>query len=603
MSQNRYSIDALKVVLQKELGKPLSTANLEMLKLAFQGHAGQFRESINKDQQIPYIVHPVGVASLVIKHYELIKKYVREDLETLISVALAHDLIEDSRITFSQIRTIAGAHAERLVESMTKLPNPTHVSFLKRKEEITKRTLAAGPGAVYIRVCDSMHNLSWPQITPSKLLQKGITRAREVNLPLLSKIKMSEEFKLIFQGKINDAETFLKNRVEVADSKSPIPVTIGEVINICASFTHKKVLEVHDIVEVLQIITGADTISTWTTSGKAESYLKLSFTVGKEKKFVDKVQESKIDFITQELSNKSIRNFIENPLPDGKYFILTLRISMNSRYLILLSFEEAALPAWLSLTNLEFVIDSLSERLIVTNSDYKRSLVATASSLGMHFEVDWADHLAMEPINLSQLSKWQKRSNQAIRHVLHACEMFFEQEAEKNTLRDLIRVESRVKETRSIIRKFLPPSHLNWPNFYELPDIAGVRVICPTKKWVQSLNRYLSSSKVSTFGIRLHKYHESKDYTKNPTLKGYRALHIVLAVDTFLDKKKVVVPCEVQIHTMVQDIWAKIAHRITYKKDDRSNALHDLQHQLRDIGHNLDTFDQLVNKIVHNHDS
>ncbi len=598
MSQNRYSIDALKAVLQKELGKPLSSANLQMLKLAFHGHTGQFRESVSKDQQIPYIVHPVGVAVLVIKHYDLVKKQVKEDLDTLISVALAHDLIEDTRITFSQIRAIAGPHAERLVESMTKLPNPNHVSFLKRKEEITTRTLAAGSGAVFVRACDSMHNLSWPQITPLKILIKGVIRAREVYAPLLDKIKMNEEFKAHYHEKIATADTYAKSKIEEKDKKNEIPRTIGEVIAMCASFTHKKVLEIHDIVEVLQNITGADSISTWTPYGKTENYFKPSFSIGKPKKFVEKIKESSIDFITQQLHNKNINKFIEDPESNGKYFLLTLRISINCRYLILLSFEEAELPQWLSVTNLEFVIDSLSERLIVTNSDYKRSLVTVASGLGMNFEVDWADHLAIEPANLIQLQKMQKRCNQAIRHVLHACEMFFEQEAEKNPLRDLIKVESRVKETRSIMRKFLPPSQLQWPHFNELPDIAGVRVICPTKRWVTSLRKFLSSPKMNAYGIRLSKTHESKDYTKNPTLKGYRALHLVLDVDTFLDKKKVIVPCEVQIQTMVQDVWAKIAHKITYKQDDRSNAMDDVQHQLRDIGHNLDNFDQLIDKIT-----
>ncbi len=275
--------------------------------------------------------------------------------------------------------------------------------------------------------------------------------------------------------------------------------------------------------------------------------------------------------------------------------MLTLRISITCRYLILMIFEKAPVPQWASITNLEFLIDSLSERLIVANGDYKRALVAVASQLGMRFEVDWADHLVIEPANLIELQRWQKRCAQAIRQVLHACEIFFEQESEKSPLRDLVKVESRVKETPSIIRKFLPPSHLNWPRFDELCDIAGVRIICPTKKWVNNLKKYLLGSKVHALGIKAHHKHETKDYTKQPTPKGYRALHLVLAVDTFLDKKKISVPCEVQIHTMVQDIWAKLAHRISYKHDEASDAL---RHQLRDIGHNLDNFDHLVDTIT-----
>lgn len=595
MAKNPYSIDALKTVLENELGKPLSETNFRMLKLAFRGHSGQFRNSIKKDQKIPYIVHPVGVAALIIKHFNSVKQYLKEDLETLISAALAHDLIEDTHITYDQIKEIGGEQVLRLVEAMTKLPNPNQTNREKRNQEITDRTLAAGSGAVYIRICDSMHNLSRPHNTPYKIMFKGVDRARNVYFPLLDKIKISDEFKKNYIERIEEADKYIKEHPDAVPVTNKTPQTINDAISTCAFFTNKKLLEVHDIVEIIQSITGADNVSTWSPYGKTEGFFKPSLSYGKEKRFAQGVKESQINFVAQELPVHKVKDFILNPDANGKYFILTLHISSTSRYLILISFETSFVPTWASITNMEFLIDFLSERLLVANGDYKRSLVAAASKLGMHFEIDWADHLAIEPANLLDLQKWQRRCAQAVRHVTHACETFFEQEADKSPLRDLVKVESRVKDTRSIMRKFLPPSHINWPRFEELPDIAGVRVICPTKKLVNNLKKYLSSTKVNTLGIRLHKYHQTKDYTKKPTLKGYRALHLFLAVDTYLNKKKIAVPCEVQLHTMVQDIWAKIAHRMTYKHDEASDVL---RRQLRDISKSLENLDYLVDEVM-----
>ncbi|HYC34560.1 MAG TPA: HD domain-containing protein [Candidatus Paceibacterota bacterium] len=562
-----------------------------MLQLSCHGHAGQYRASLKKDQSLPYIVHPVGVALLVIKYFPVTQRYLKDNLETLINVALAHDLLEDTLITSNQIADIGGERVSRLVESMTKLPNQSK-DLTKRNEEIKTRTINAGPSALYIRLCDNLHNYSWHHMTPNTLLRKALSRADDVYLPILKKIKMGDELTDTYKKRVGEIKTYLENVSETPTSLS-VPKTMEEAIRLCSIFTHEKLLKIHDIIDKLYSITGAENVSIWLRHGQTEKFFRPAFFRGKEIKLNDNIKEGKVSVLSKEPTLEEVKRFIPNPSHSERYFILALPISSRLKYLILFTFKKNKIPNWITLVNLEFLVKSLSERFIVANNNYKRELISLASSLNMSFEVDWADNMAVEPTNIIELHKWKRRCEQAIRQVRHACELLLEQNMESDPMCNLIKIESRIKGTRSTVRKFLPPSKLEWPKFEQLPDIAGVRVICPTKKWISVFKKYLLGSKVRSLGIKPHPKYEIKDYTRHPTARGYRALHLVLAVETILDGKKINVPCEVQLQTMIQDVWAKISHLMTYKNEEDA-----LRRELKTIGENLDSFDTLVEQIA-----
>ena len=59
---------------------------------------------------------------------------------------------------------------------------------------------------------------------------------------------------------------------------------------------------------------------------------------------------------------------------------------------------------------------------------------------------------------------------------------------------------------------------------------------------------------------------EKKDYIKNPKPNGYRSLHLIIEVPIFLQNEKKKVKVEVQLRTIAMEFWAKLEHRLRYKK-------------------------------------
>ena len=133
--------------------------------------------------------------------------------------------------------------------------------------------------------------------------------------------------------------------------------------------------------------------------------------------------------------------------------------------------------------------------------------------------------------------------------------------------RELVRVTSRLKTPDAILRKMAASKRYAWPNFKDLEDIAGVRVAVPTQSMVGVVEALLVGS-ARDAGIRLHPTFKlpRRDYLSEPTPSGYRAVHLILEVDTYLASEGIrAVPCEVQLRTVFQDLWAELAHATIYQ--------------------------------------
>lgn len=70
-------------------------------------HAGQLR----KGTDVPYIVHPAGVAAILARHYP--------DRDELVAAGWLHDTLEDTDTTADEIATAFGPEVRRLVEAVT----------------------------------------------------------------------------------------------------------------------------------------------------------------------------------------------------------------------------------------------------------------------------------------------------------------------------------------------------------------------------------------------------------------------------------------------------------------------------------------------------
>ena len=107
----------------------------KMLVLATNAHAGQYDKGGK-----PFILHPLKVLH-----------YLKTEDEELQCVALGHDIIEDTKVTYADLREQGFTH--RVIEgirALTKQPGETYDEY--------KHRVFANEDAMRVKLCDLRHN-------------------------------------------------------------------------------------------------------------------------------------------------------------------------------------------------------------------------------------------------------------------------------------------------------------------------------------------------------------------------------------------------------------------------------------------------------------
>jgi (p)ppGpp synthase/HD superfamily hydrolase len=117
-ASGRISPDILQARLLEAVTKQLPDSQEEIiqaLRMAEKAHEGQTRKSATKDLVVPYIVHPLRVALILVEENSIAK-------QEALCAALLHDAIEDScgRITYAHIHAAFGGETATLVAKLTK---------------------------------------------------------------------------------------------------------------------------------------------------------------------------------------------------------------------------------------------------------------------------------------------------------------------------------------------------------------------------------------------------------------------------------------------------------------------------------------------------
>jgi guanosine-3',5'-bis(diphosphate) 3'-pyrophosphohydrolase len=123
----------------------------QMLHIATTAHHGQFDKGGN-----PYILHPLKVMH-----------YLKSDDEELMCMALGHDVIEDTSVTYKDLRE-AGI-SERVItgiRALTKQPGQTIDEY--------KEGVFANPDAMKVKMADLRHNTDIRRL--KGVTEKDITR-------------------------------------------------------------------------------------------------------------------------------------------------------------------------------------------------------------------------------------------------------------------------------------------------------------------------------------------------------------------------------------------------------------------------------------------
>ncbi|MEO8065527.1 MAG: HD domain-containing protein [Candidatus Doudnabacteria bacterium] len=106
-------------------------------------HQGQLR----KDEETPFIVHPLEVAMLMARF---------TPNEEVIAAAILHDTIEDTKYTSEEMRQEFGPGVAELVDMVTE--NKAIKDWIKRKDDVLVR-MGRSKMAMFLKSADAISNM------------------------------------------------------------------------------------------------------------------------------------------------------------------------------------------------------------------------------------------------------------------------------------------------------------------------------------------------------------------------------------------------------------------------------------------------------------
>lgn len=146
-----------------------------------QKHKGQKRI-----QGTEYYIHPIAVANIL-------KKKGFDEIYQV--VALFHDLLEDTNITYEEILKISNKDIADAVVLLTKEPNYIMEQYMKRIEQ--------NEVAKMVKLADRLHNLSEAHFASKKFINKYINETKEWYIDLAKETVFEEDINKELENLIN----------------------------------------------------------------------------------------------------------------------------------------------------------------------------------------------------------------------------------------------------------------------------------------------------------------------------------------------------------------------------------------------------------------
>src|SRR5438445_1383727 len=146
---------------------------------AAEKHQAQVRESGE-----PYLSHPLEVAHILAE--------LRLDMTTLCA-ALLHDVVEDARISLSEIAAKFGPDTARLVEGVTKISRLDLVSPEVRQVESVRKMLLAmvtDVRVVLVKLADRLHNMRSLGYLPPEKQERIARETLDIDAPIAHRLGM-----------------------------------------------------------------------------------------------------------------------------------------------------------------------------------------------------------------------------------------------------------------------------------------------------------------------------------------------------------------------------------------------------------------------------
>ena len=159
----------------------LNDKQIDFVRSAYILAADAHKEQRRKSGE-PYIIHPIGVASILAG--------LQMDEYTL-AAAFLHDVVEDTEYTFDDIRNIFGTVVANLVDGVTKLGKIAYISKEDRQIENYRKmflAMARDIRVVLIKLADRLHNMRTMKFMPAHKQQSISRETLEIYAPLAHRL-------------------------------------------------------------------------------------------------------------------------------------------------------------------------------------------------------------------------------------------------------------------------------------------------------------------------------------------------------------------------------------------------------------------------------
>ena len=117
------------------------------------------------DRYLPYEFHLNMVAQVARDYQHLVSHTVAE---IVILAAYGHDLIEDTRVSYNDVREVLGVEVADIIYAVTNEKGKT------RKERANEKYYAGirdTPYAVFVKLCDRIANVQYSKMTKSRMFE------------------------------------------------------------------------------------------------------------------------------------------------------------------------------------------------------------------------------------------------------------------------------------------------------------------------------------------------------------------------------------------------------------------------------------------------